>query len=378
MGVSDVATNGGAAEGVAPAESRRPLVFLCHSSRDKAQVRELYWRLKNDGFEPWLDSENLLPGQDWNLEIRRAVRRADVVVVCLTAHAVSAAGFRHKEIKLALDVADEKPEGTIYVVPVKLEECVPPERLAHLHFVALFKEGGYQRLVAALREQGAGGGGAPAAPTEPARSLEHISGGKNRKAGRLVVALSTSLAISVAGYIGWRQARPSQICASACLTDWTAISPKLTRFREEARDLQHQYETLGEPFFRGDRDALRFLTKQIDAYNDIYTDLATNRTSYAARLNRHLTGEREIQHQVDNVFSAALDQVHRAGIFLMDEVRQDATRVKRKQREGSPDADRDRAESIERMRGRLRSLDPLLAAYESALQTLTHSLEPRS
>ena len=47
-------------------------IFLCHASEDKAQVRKVYQCLKRiDGFEPWLDEEDLLPGQDWGLVIPR-------------------------------------------------------------------------------------------------------------------------------------------------------------------------------------------------------------------------------------------------------------------------------------------------------------------
>ncbi len=64
-------------------ESKRLLkVFLCHimpvghAHADRDSVRELYARLTNDGVDryAWLDKANLLPGQDWKLEIRKAVR----------------------------------------------------------------------------------------------------------------------------------------------------------------------------------------------------------------------------------------------------------------------------------------------------------------
>ena len=57
----------------------------------------------------------------------------------------------------ALDVADEQPEGTIFLIPAKLEECETPGRLRRWHWVNLFEEGGYERLVAALAEFGGGG-----------------------------------------------------------------------------------------------------------------------------------------------------------------------------------------------------------------------------
>src|SRR5262249_40020427 len=49
-------------------------IFLCHSSRDKSSVRRLYSRLHYDGLNPWFDEEELLPGQNWELEIKKAVR----------------------------------------------------------------------------------------------------------------------------------------------------------------------------------------------------------------------------------------------------------------------------------------------------------------
>ena len=108
----------------------KPLnVFLCHSSGDKPKVRELYNRLRNDGIEPWLDEEDLIPGQDWQIEIPKAVKNSQAVLVCLSNSAITKEGYVQKEIKYALDVADEKPEGVIYLIPVKLEPCQVPGRL---------------------------------------------------------------------------------------------------------------------------------------------------------------------------------------------------------------------------------------------------------
>jgi len=132
-------------------EPKRPLkVFLCHASTDKPAVHELYLRLKKDGVDAWLDKEKLLPGQDWELEIRKAVREADVVVVCLSKQ-FNQAGYRQKEVRLALDTAMEKPEGEIFIIPARLEECDNLESLRKWHWVDLFEDDGYERLMRALR-----------------------------------------------------------------------------------------------------------------------------------------------------------------------------------------------------------------------------------
>jgi len=126
-------------------------IFLCHSPADKAKVRTLYHRLSGDGLAPWLDEEDLSPGDSWELAIRKAVRASDFVVACLSTTSTTSAGHMHKELKEALDVADEQPQGTIFVIPVRLEDCAVPERLSHLHAVDLFAEAGYSRLVRGLR-----------------------------------------------------------------------------------------------------------------------------------------------------------------------------------------------------------------------------------
>lgn len=114
-------------------------------------MHQLYNQLREDGVSPWLDKANILPGQEWELEIRKAVSDSDAVIVCLSRSAVSKEGFIQKEIRFALDKADEKPTGTIFIVPVRLEECEVPERLSRWQYVDLFADDGYSKLRAALK-----------------------------------------------------------------------------------------------------------------------------------------------------------------------------------------------------------------------------------
>jgi len=133
-------------------EAKRPLkAFLCHASGDKLPVRELYKRLTTEGVDAWLDKERLLPGQDWRLEIPKAVREADVVVVCLSKKSITKEGYVQKEIKFALDIAEEKPEGTIFLIPARLEDCSVPERLSRWQWVDLYEDDGFIRLLRSLK-----------------------------------------------------------------------------------------------------------------------------------------------------------------------------------------------------------------------------------
>ena len=136
-----------------PSPKRSLRVFLCHSKNDKPIVRELYTKLSSNGLDPWLDEEKLLPGQDWNLEIINAVTKTDVVLVCLSTSSVSKTGYVQKEIKYALDVAQQQPEGSIFIIPAKFEECEIPQSLSRWQWVNMYEAGGYQKLVKALEHK---------------------------------------------------------------------------------------------------------------------------------------------------------------------------------------------------------------------------------
>jgi hypothetical protein len=129
-------------------------VFLCHASEDKEAVRELSRFIKGLGHDPWLDEDKLIPGQDWDEEIRRALKQADVVLVCLSAKSTKR-GYIQKELKRALDISDEFPPGEIYLIPVRLTDCTVPERLQRLHYVDLYRPSGSERLAAALAARAA-------------------------------------------------------------------------------------------------------------------------------------------------------------------------------------------------------------------------------
>jgi hypothetical protein len=132
-------------------------VFLCHSHTDRDAVHILYLRLKRDHMQPWLDRQCLLPGQHWADEIRKAILRSDVVIVCLSAEFEKENGFRYQELKIALKKAQVLPREDIFIIPVRLEKCRIPDSIRHLHRVDLFEADGYKRLIDALRRSAESG-----------------------------------------------------------------------------------------------------------------------------------------------------------------------------------------------------------------------------
>ncbi len=131
--------------------SNQQLIFLSHASQDKPAVRRLSQRLKADGFDPWLDEERILPGQDWNLEIEKAMRLSGAILLCFSALSVAKEGYIQREYKRAMQYQEEKPEGTIFVIPVRLDDCAMPHFIQELQWVDY--PGSYDRLALALDQR---------------------------------------------------------------------------------------------------------------------------------------------------------------------------------------------------------------------------------
>jgi len=127
-------------------------VFLCHSKGDKEFVKSLYERLISIGCDPWLDEVKLLPGQKWEEEIPKAVKSAHVVVICLSRKAINKRGYIQREIKIALDVADEVPDDEIFIIPLKIEACNLPERLSKYQYAEAYSDG-FDKLFNSLSSQ---------------------------------------------------------------------------------------------------------------------------------------------------------------------------------------------------------------------------------
>ena len=131
-------------------------VFLCHSSDDKPEVRELYQRLNAEGWiDPWLDEEKLYPGQDWDMAIEEAVEDAELVIAFLSHNSVSKEGYIQYELRTVLNIAKYKPAGTLFVAPIRLDNCKVPRSLKMWQFVDYFPENrknwAYHRILGSLK-----------------------------------------------------------------------------------------------------------------------------------------------------------------------------------------------------------------------------------
>ena len=114
-------------------------IFISYAREDVEAAKKIYTEIKNAGGIPWFDQEDLLPGQDWELEISRTIRKSSHFIAIISKHSVDKRGFVQKELKKALDIFEEMPPGTIYIIPVRLDDVEPLYRdLGKIHRVDMF------------------------------------------------------------------------------------------------------------------------------------------------------------------------------------------------------------------------------------------------
>lgn len=128
-------------------------VFISYTREDWDTVDELYKKLLSEGFKPWIDKVDLLGGQTWELEIKRAIKQSDFFLACFSNKASEKDSFFQKEIKYGLETQAEKREGRIFLVPLKLEECEIPDNIGMLQWIDYYEPDGFSRLLKTIRSQ---------------------------------------------------------------------------------------------------------------------------------------------------------------------------------------------------------------------------------
>jgi formylglycine-generating enzyme required for sulfatase activity len=119
-------------------------VFISYAREDAQMARKLYDDLTGAGLDCWFDEEDLVPGQNWQIEIPNNIKKCERVCILLSSRSVEKIGYVQNEMKLALDTLDSFPSGHIYIIPVRLDECKPAHpKLQALHWADLFPD--YQR-----------------------------------------------------------------------------------------------------------------------------------------------------------------------------------------------------------------------------------------
>ncbi len=136
-------------------------IFLSYSKVDKLFAQTIYETLRDEGYETWFDEISLHAGQEWRTEIRKAISSSSLFITLLTRNSIPRQGYFQSELKFALQIAEEIPEGRIFIVPVAIGEevlYILPEEMKKYHVLTMkdieettLKSWAMSKLVATIR-----------------------------------------------------------------------------------------------------------------------------------------------------------------------------------------------------------------------------------
>jgi hypothetical protein len=114
-------------------------IFISYAKENRVIAERLYMDLRRNNCDAWLDSKNLLPGQNWKLEILNKIETAEMFLLVVSKYSINKSGYVQKEIKEAIEILEQKPSDQIFIIPVRIDETQPIDReLKNLNWINLF------------------------------------------------------------------------------------------------------------------------------------------------------------------------------------------------------------------------------------------------
>lgn len=110
-------------------------IFLGYPSEREVEARTIFEFLKSLGLEVWFDKESVLPGEEWRSAREKAQDAADLIVHVISLEVLSRPGEVQRELKRTLDLAEERPFGTIFLIPVLIAGVTAPVEIAKYQYV---------------------------------------------------------------------------------------------------------------------------------------------------------------------------------------------------------------------------------------------------
>ncbi|MBF0382639.1 MAG: toll/interleukin-1 receptor domain-containing protein [Magnetococcales bacterium] len=109
-------------------------VFMCHNNKDKNNIKAISNKLKQNGLNPWLDIEQILPGEIWQDKIENIIPNINSAAIFVGKNGIGP--WHNQEIRAILS---EFANSNKRLIPVILPDCskppILPLFLRQMHYV---------------------------------------------------------------------------------------------------------------------------------------------------------------------------------------------------------------------------------------------------
>src|SRR5215813_3509267 len=121
-------------------EPRRFKVAIIYQAEEstKKQVANLYEQLQACNIEVFMFSKDMPAVESHVAAMEDEIRGADSVIICYSDNFKKKKGYRHREVRIALDAQKNTPPGYAYLITVCLEKCQVPRYLSQARVLNYF------------------------------------------------------------------------------------------------------------------------------------------------------------------------------------------------------------------------------------------------
>jgi hypothetical protein len=120
--------------------------FISYVRENKDVIDRLATNLRALGVKVWLDRDDIVPGMDWKLAIRKAIQDGVFFIACFSKELNERSeAFMHGELRLAIDRLRNMPKDRVWFIPIIVNETEIPshsisdhEILSDIHAVKLY------------------------------------------------------------------------------------------------------------------------------------------------------------------------------------------------------------------------------------------------
>lgn len=127
-------------------------IFLAHAKEDETITEELYEKLQQNGYTPWMDIKDIPAGVNWEFEIQKNFSTANIIILILSAISIEKNGYIRREINEALEKLKYHKPDDIIVIPLLVDDSKVPNYIASkIQFIDFKRADSWDKLFRSLR-----------------------------------------------------------------------------------------------------------------------------------------------------------------------------------------------------------------------------------
>lgn len=124
--------------------------FLSYPSEHLVVAKEVKNFVRSVGIECWFDKDDLVAGEDWDRARSIALRQAEVIILLCASQTISRNGVYQREVNEALHQMNDRRQGVVYIIPLRVESVTLPPEISRLQYVDYFDPFWRRKVAAGL------------------------------------------------------------------------------------------------------------------------------------------------------------------------------------------------------------------------------------